>query len=253
MQKETAALVDDVMFGHDADLREFLDTRSAFLNDELAKLYGLPPVGVAVGKDLVKTALGDDSPRTGFLTQGSFLALNAHATTTSPTRRGKFVREALLCQAIPAPPADVNPTFPADPAGTKRTMREKLEQHRKDPSCAGCHQLTDPIGLAFENFDAIGAYRTMDAGKPIDASGELDGMRFTDARQLSRNLRNLPGTGQCLARNLFRYATGHVETDGEEPALAAVLGTYEKSGDHLRPLVQALVASPAFLYAEARR
>ena len=175
MRQETLRTIEDIV-SRDADFRELFDGETAFVNSELATLYGLPAPS---GGDFTKVALPKQGMRSGLLGQGSFLALNAHADSTSPTRRGKFIREVLLCQAIPPPPPNVKTTLPEDPAGqAPRTMRQKLAQHRSVAACASCHARMDPIGLGLENFDAIGAYRSTDVGQPIDASGDLDGVTF---------------------------------------------------------------------------
>jgi hypothetical protein len=242
MRAETLQTVSELAFG-DADFRDLLSSRVTFVNDELARLYALPPPGRR--SELVRVELPEAVPRVGYLGQGSFLALNARAKATSPTLRGKFIRESLLCQNIPDPPPDTNTVLPPDSAAVKRTMREKLEIHSTNPTCAGCHRMIDPVGLAFEHFDALGAYRTTDGGRPIDASGELDGARFDNARDLAGILRR-GGAMPCLLRNFFRHAAGRLETNGEEIALAELARGFEQAGFRFGALARALVASPAF-------
>jgi hypothetical protein len=251
MRSETLQVLDDLIFGQDADYREIFDTRTTFVNGELAKLYGVTaPSGTA----FAKTTLPDTGVRAGLLGQGSFLALNAHATTTSPTLRGKFIREVLLCQAIPPPPPDVVTTLPEDPdSGTPRTMRQKLQVHREVASCAACHQVMDPLGLALENFDAIGAYRTTDAGQTIDPSGDLDGARFSGPRELATLLKQHPDVASCIARSLYRHATGHVEAGGEEPAVTTLATELQANGYRFRSLMLGVVRSAGFVYAAPLR
>ncbi len=245
MRSETLQVLSELAFGAAVDFRTFLDNNFTFVNDDLAKVYGLPLPNKKA--ELVRVALPDGSPRLGYLGQASFLALNARAKATSPTLRGKFVREILLCQTIPDPPPDTSTVLPPDPvAGTKRTMREKLDAHRTNPSCAGCHNLIDPIGFAFEHFDPIGAYRATDAGKAIDASGELDGQRYTNARELVGLLRGNPNTMACVVRNFYRHAAGRLESDGEEVALVELNKSFEKAGFSFTGLARGLVESTAF-------
>jgi Protein of unknown function (DUF1592)/Protein of unknown function (DUF1588)/Protein of unknown function (DUF1595)/Protein of unknown function (DUF1585)/Protein of unknown function (DUF1587) len=248
MRTETLNVLDDLIFNGDNDYRQLFDTTTTFVNTELAKLYGLPAV---TGTAFVKTTLPATSPRAGFLGQGSFLAAGSHADSGSPTRRGKFIREVLLCRAVPSAPPDVDTTFPVDaPGAAKRTTRQKLEQHRTlGASCATCHQMMDPIGLGLENFDGIGAYRTMEVGKPIDASGDLDGVAFTDARGLGAALKNHPDVGSCLARGVLRYAMGHLETAGEQSVVDAVAQQFATDGYRFRSLLFSVVASAGFRYA----
>jgi hypothetical protein len=244
MREETARFMASIALAPNVDYRTMFDSRETFVNAELAALYGLPAVA---GADFVPVTLPDDGLRAGFLGQGSFLALNSHATSTSPTYRGKFIQEMLRCQSIPPPPMNV-PPLPDDAAAANQTMRQKLEMHREVEPCRTCHQLMDPMGLAFENFDAMGVFRTMDVGQVIDASGELDGQPFTGPRELVTMLRNDPLVGRCAARNLFRYALGHVEgVEGNEaPAVDQIVSAFEGSQYQFTSLVQAIVTSPAF-------
>jgi hypothetical protein len=182
------------------------------------------------------------------LGHASLLSLLSHASASSPTLRGKFVREILLCQSIPAPPPNVNTTLP-DTQGAV-TMREKLALHASG-ACAGCHSLMDPIGLALENFDGIGAYRETDNGAAIDASGELDGVPFADAAGLAQALSQHARFPECVARTMYRYSMGHLEEDGEEPAIASLLTSFSGSGYKLRDLMLATAQLPGFRYVGA--
>jgi hypothetical protein len=246
MRSETLKMVSDIVMTRDADYRELFDSKTTFVNDELAKLYGLP---APAGHDFAKATLPDSGMRAGFLGQASFLALNAHADSTSPTRRGKFIREVLLCQAIPPPPPNVDTTLPTDPPGTTPlTMRQKLEKHRSEATCATCHKVMDPIGLGLENFDGIGAYRATEAGLTIDASGDLDGTAFTNARELGTALKNHPAVSSCVARSVFRYAIGHIETIGEESVIQALSAKLSTDGFRFRSLLETAASSAGFRY-----
>jgi hypothetical protein len=244
MREETARFMANIALAPNVDYRTMFDSRETFVNAELAALYGLPAVA---GGDFVPVTLPEDGLRAGFLGQASFLALNSHATSTSPTYRGKFIQEMLRCQAVPPPPMNV-PPLPDDATAGNQTMRQKLEMHREVEPCRTCHELMDPMGLAFENFDAMGVFRTMDAGQVIDASGELNGQPFAGPRELVALLRNDPLVGQCAARNLYRYALGHVEgAEGNEaPAIDQIVSSFEGSQFQFTSLVQAIVTSPAF-------
>ena len=243
MRGETLRVLDDLAWNTAADFRDVLETRTTFLNAELAKLYGVP---APAGTGFVKTTLPNDGMRLGLLGQGSFLALNAHADSTSPTRRGKFIREVLLCQAVPPPPPDVDTTLPPNTGTTGLTMRQRLEKHRALPACASCHRMMDPIGLGLENFDGVGAFRTTEIGQTIDASGDLDGTAFRDPRELAGALKNHPDFAACLTRTVFRFATGHVETTGEEPTVLAISKNVAGDGYRFRSLLLGLVMSPSF-------
>jgi hypothetical protein len=155
------------------------------------------------------------------------------------------MREMLLCQAIPAPPPDV-PPFPEATGGT---AREKLAMHRAVEPCKSCHAVTDPIGLGLENFDGIGAFRTTDGGQTIDASGDLDGVAFTGPRGLATALKNHPDSTTCIARNVYRYALGHLEGDGEEDSIKLLAKDFKDQTYKFRALLEGVVKSPGFAYA----
>jgi hypothetical protein len=129
------------------------------------------------------------------------------------------------------------------------TMRDRLEMHRSVARCAGCHALMDPIGLAFENFDAIGAYRETDNGHELDTSGDIDGATFADPKELATLLRDMPTASECLVRQLYRYAVAHVETSGELPVIAGLSQSFDDSGHSFPQLLRAVVQSDGFRYA----
>jgi hypothetical protein len=244
MREETARFMANIALTPNTDYRTMFDSRDTFVNSELAQLYGLPAVP---GTDFVAVTLPESGMRAGFLGQASFLALNAHATGTSPTYRGKFIQEMLRCVNIPPPPMNV-PPLPDDANAATETMRQKLEMHRSVDPCRTCHAIMDPMGLAFENFDAMGTFRTMDVGQMIDPSGDLDGQPFAGPRELETLLRNDAKVGECAARNLYRYALGHVEgAEGNEaPAINQIVTAFSGSQFQFTSLVQAIVTSPAF-------
>lgn len=249
MRREVTLLIDDIVFERDADLREMLDSRDTFMNAELARLYQHPePVSEA---GFAAVTHPENSPRAGILTTGAFLALNAHATVTSPTHRGRFIRQFLLCQEIPPPPPGVTTTLPEpDPNVGPETLRQRLERlHLAEPSCAGCHSLMDPIGFALESFDPIGAYRTTENGLPVDTRGYLDGEAFKDAKQLAGLLRERTEVAACLSRMTYRYATGHLETGGETRVLRSLSEAFAGSGFSFQELVMAVVTSDGFRFA----
>ncbi|HXK17173.1 MAG TPA: DUF1592 domain-containing protein, partial [Polyangiaceae bacterium] len=158
MQTELEMRVNDMVFNTRGDYLSLLDSKTTFVNDELAKFYGLPATGSG---DFRQVTIPADSPRAGILGSGAILAGLSLPERTGPTRRGKFIRETLLCQAIPPPPAGVIPQLPT-PTDPTATMRERLMQHRSGPTCNACHALMDPLGFGLESFDAVGQYRTME-------------------------------------------------------------------------------------------
>jgi hypothetical protein len=165
----------------DRSVLDFLDARFTYLNETLARHYGIDGVK---GNQFRRVTLAGDQ-RAGILTQASILTVTSNPTRTSPVKRGKWVLEQLLGTPPPPPPPDV-PELVDDKQGElKGTLRQRMEQHRVNPSCASCHRAMDPIGFGLENFDAIGRWRTQDGGQPIDASGEMpDKKRFNGPIQL---------------------------------------------------------------------
>lgn len=249
MREEILRDVGDVIFTRDADYRELLGGTTTFINDELARLYGLPSPGA--GGDFAPVELPASTQRGGLLGTAGILALNAHATTTSPTHRGKFVREYLLCQDIPPPPPGVVTSLDPEMGAGPLTLRQRLSRHRADPACGGCHALMDPIGLGLENFDPIGVFRDREAGQPIDASAELDGASFSGARQLGQVLGRHPQLADCAARQLYRHATGHVEEPGEQRSIRLLGEAFAERGYHFRDLILRLIVSDGFRLADS--
>ena len=240
---ETLAVLEAIVFDEDGDFRSALTTRNTFIERRLAAIYGVPAPSV---EEAAWTVLPADNGRRGILGHASFLMLNAHNSTSSATLRGKFVRERLLCQLMPPPPADVDTSIP-EPDASAPTLRDRVEVHLEDPSCSGCHQLMDPIGLGFENFDAIGKWRTTEAGATIDASGELDGVSFADAWEMAQAVGQHEAFGPCLARNLYQYTTGAVVADGEEELVDWLGEAFVADGHRVRDLVLRIVESPGFV------
>jgi hypothetical protein len=242
MREETRRLIDDVVWDRNADYRGIFDSDHTFVNADLAALYGVAaPAGSGFGVVSMPAA----QRRAGVLGQAAFNTLFAHVSTTSPTLRGKFVRERLLCQPIPAPPGNVVQSLPPDTEA--KTMREKLIAHQADPSCAGCHVMMDDIGLALESYDAIGAFRTKDNGVTLDTSVDVDDIgKFDGAAALGALLRSRSDVGACVTKNLFRAATGHAETAGEQGRIDALAARFADSGYRLQDLLVELVADDAF-------
>jgi len=240
-REETLLGIDAIVFA-DEDWRTFFTTRRTFLDPVLASLYN---VRSPAREGFAETTLPDDGLRAGFLGQASFLALQAHPTSSSATLRGAFLREVLLCQPIPAPPADVDTSIPEADA-TSPTLRQRIETHLSDPTCAGCHQLTDPIGLGLENFDGLGATRLTENDATIDASGDLDGASFGGPVALGSAVAAHPRVGPCLTETLYRYATARSLSDGEDALVDWHAAGFEESGYRVRALLTDIATSPGF-------
>jgi hypothetical protein len=242
MQNETLLLINDVVWTRDADARELFSADYTFVDKDLAELYGYTG---AVGSGFARVTLPAEQKRAGILGQASFLTRGAHDKETSPTRRGNFVREAILCDPVPPPPPSVTPVLPQD--GAPMTVKEKLKQHMQDPTCKNCHGLMDPVGFALENFDPIGQYRTTDQGFPIDTTAQVDDLgAFSSAPELAALLTEDKRTSYCMVEKLYRQSMGHLETEGEQPAVDDLREAFSAKNHSIRSLLVELCASPAF-------
>ncbi len=254
MRQETEAFINDVLWSGDGKLTTMLTAPYSFINDKLASIYSMPGI---TGAALVKRDL-DPGRRRGLLTQPSFLALRSYAVLTSPVHRGLFVRERLLCQAMPSPPAndpDGNPVDTTPPAADpSKTTREIYAQMTDHPFCGGCHVLLNPPGLAFEGYDAIGRSRSTENGKPIDSSGQMTGTRdldghFTGILDLTDKLARSQEVRDCMAGTMLMYATGSEAS--ELGCEVAKLGAAFTAADtDIRKLIVALTRSDAFRFRQ---
>ena len=218
--RETEMLFESVI-REDRNVTDLLTADYTFLNERLARHYGIPNI---YGSHFRRVALTGDSRR-GMLGHGSILALTSHAERTSPVVRGKWVLENILGTPPPPPPPDVPSLMENQPGEKPRTMRERMAQHRANPTCAGCHKLMDPIGFALENFDAVGAWRTNEAGGPIDASAELpDGTGVSGAVSLRSALVKRPDVFvTTMTEKMLTYALGRGLTYRDMPAVRAIV------------------------------
>ena len=213
----------------------------------LFSVYGVAqPAGYQVGTPIAIT----NGQRAGLLTQAAFLARNAHADQSSPVHRGIVVRENLLCTPIPAPPANVNNAPPQ--VSTATSTRERFTQHSLDPNCANCHTLMDPIGLGFEHYDAVGAYRTNDGTGPVDSKGQVTGglgelgTPFDGAVELANKLADAPEVSECVTKQWFRFSLGRIESTDDSCSLQSVRDSFRASGGNVRTLLSQIVLSDAF-------
>jgi hypothetical protein len=237
MMAETLGFTTDVMMSS-GSLEKLLTGNATVTDPSLAQLYGVAPGATA-----------DPTQRAGVLTQASFLAMHATATDSHPVKRGAVVLRRLLCMEV-EPPKDMDVGQPAQPAPGVST-RDRFAEHARN-ACATCHQLMDPIGFAFEEFDAIGAYRTKDQGKPIDSSGLLtvgsEQLKFGNAVDLARQLSQSSQVRDCVARQWMRYLTRRTETPGDQASLQAAGDAFKRSSWDLRELLVALTRSNSFTH-----
>ncbi len=242
MRTETELFCEAIV-REDRSILDFLDGRFTFLNERLAKHYGIDGV---TGSEFRRVEL-DGAQRGGVLTQASILTVSSYPTRTSPVIRGKWVLENLLDTPPPPPPPDVPPLDEAA-VGTTVSMREQLEKHRSNAVCAGCHSRMDPIGFGLENYDAIGRYRTADGNFPIDPSGTLpNGKSFAGAAELKAILRADPQTfTRALSQKLLTYALGRGLESYDRAAIATITNRVQQSDYRFSALVQAIVDSVPF-------
>ena len=178
MRRETELFVAAIV-REDRSILDFLDGKFTFLNERLARHYGIDGVS---GTDFRRVALPADGVRGGVITQASVLTVSSYATRTSPVLRGRWILDNILAAPPPEPPPDI-PNLDDKGVGTATSVRQQLERHRADPTCASCHKRMDPLGFGLENFDGIGAWRTLEGTVPIDASGTLPDGRSSRARR----------------------------------------------------------------------
>ena len=240
-REQTLRTVVDHLLTQNADYRDLYTTRKTFISSALAPIYGVP-----AGNGWVPYEFPEGSPRTGILTQVSFLALHSHPGRSSPTRRGKALRELVMCQVVPRPPANVDFSAVENPKSPIKTQRERVAIHLQNPVCAGCHRITDPIGLSLENFDGAGSFRTTERGAPIDASGNLGSKTFNNAIGLGTALHDEPALSSCLVQRSYAYATGGAVTAADKPMLTYLNERFAAQGYRYRALLRAIALSPAF-------
>ncbi len=246
MKSEAQMLFEQVAF-HGLPADQLLTAQFAYLSDPLAQFYGLPALGSAQPQ---RVDLTGNQQRRGMLSQGLFLTVTSHANITSPVLRGKYVLSELLCQTVPLPPPTVNQTLNPDPTGML-TLRQGLEGHLSNPTCAACHGLMDPIGFGLENYNNIGAYRTLDGTLPVDSSGTLPGgQKFQGEQDLARIIGSDPKFASCLASKLYTYALGRtpdLTNPLEDVTVSSLTDGFKMGGLQFGQLVANIAASPTFL------
>lgn len=245
MHNEVLLLVDDLVNRRDTDVRKLFSERRAYVNRDLATHYGLLVEG-ASALTYVPVDLGPDSERAGILGLGAFLTMNAHAVHTSPTLRGKYILERVLCSMVPPPPDSVDLDLSDDETEGGGTLRDTLEAHRDDPECSACHAIMDPPGYLFEHFDPTGAWRETDHGHPIDSSGELLGEPLSGAGELGDLLAGHERVGPCMVQQLYRHAHGRLDTEADAVTLDQLSAAFAADGYRFRALLRAVVTHDSF-------
>ena len=244
-RRETEMLFSTIVHD-DRPIVELLDADYTFVDERLARHYGIPNVH---GSYFRRVPLDEASPRRGLLGQGSMLTATSVATRTSPVVRGKWILENLLGTPAPIPPPGTDTNLEKDPEAVKATsLRQRLEAHRSSPACASCHKIMDPIGLSLENFDLVGTWRERDGRTPIDASGQLvDGTPLGGPGDLRRALLNRRDAFVTTAtERLFTYALGRPVQYADMPTVRAIVRRAAASDYRFSSIVLGIVESAPF-------
>lgn len=250
MDAELPAFVEHVLWSADRRLSSLLTAPIGFASGPLASLYGVQ--GTSSGSPSL--VMLDPAQRVGVLTQAGVLAVHSLPNQSSPVARGKLVRERFFCQTPPPPPPDLNVTPPE--VDLSKSTRERFAEHTASAACSVCHELMDPLGFAFESYDAIGRYRERDGERPIDTSGwvaksaDADGP-FQNVRELADKLAASSEVQDCVATQWFRYAFGRHEGPADACSLANVEQAFTASGGDLIELLVALTQTESFRYRGA--
>ncbi|MDA0892880.1 MAG: DUF1592 domain-containing protein [Proteobacteria bacterium] len=243
-KEQTLRTLTHLLLEEETDYRDIFTSRKTFISGALGPIYRVP---VDNPDGWLPYEFPEGSAWAGIHTHLSFQALFSHPGKSSPTLRGQAVREHLLCQKIPEPPGDVDfSDFNDDANAVNRTARQRLSAHNEEASCAGCHKLMDPIGLAMETFDGAGQLRTMENGVVIDTTGELDGISYNDAVGLGEALRQNPSAPACVTNRLYAYGTGRSPVPAERQWMAYLEEKFAQTGYKIPDLLREMVLSDAF-------
>ena len=246
-REQSLRTIVDLLVTNNGDYRDLFTTKKTFINRNLGALYKVPVAKAGVDGWAPYT-FGPDDNRAGLLTLVAFLMLDpTHEGRSSPTIRGKTIRELFLCQKVPTPPPNVNFAVVQDTSNPMyKTARARLTAHRDNPTCAGCHALTDPTGLSLENYDAVGTYRAAENGVSIDVSGTFEGRTYKGAIGLEQTLRDSPSLPDCLVRRVYEYGVGRSTTASDREWLDYVDQRFAHDGHSLRGLIRTIAGSKSF-------
>jgi hypothetical protein len=245
MTAETTAFVSNVVFDGDSKLDTLLTAKYSFVNQPLAQLYGMTGV---TGTASVNKML-DPTQRSGLLTQSAFLTITGASDGSNPVKRGRKIYERFQCGILPPPPNNVPPPKPASAGGT---TRERFEEHDQNPCAQACHNIMDPRGFGFEHYDGLGAYRTIDNGKPVNSASSftIDGVekKFADAVELSNILAQSAEVRGCFVMQLARFALLRADTTADQYSLNTAYSAFTNGGNSVKELLVGLAKSRTFRY-----
>jgi hypothetical protein len=243
MRREVELLFDSIV-REDRSIKDLLTAEYTFVDEVLAKHYGIPNV---LGTRFQRVALTDPN-RFGLIGKGGILTMTALANRTSPVARGKYVLEVLIGSPPPNPPANVPPLKEAGDNEKVLSVRERMIQHRDNSACRACHQIMDPIGMALENFDAVGLWRTRDGGIVIDPSGTMYEGSPLEGPVGVRNavLKHSDAYLLNFTQNLLAYGLGRVLDHRDMPTVRAIAREAARNNDRFSSFVMGVVRSPLF-------
>jgi hypothetical protein len=245
-QEETLRTVIDLTLRSNDDIRNLMTTQKTDISRVLASIYDVP---FNFRDEWMTYEFPKSAGRSGILTQVSTLSMFSHPGRSSPTKRGVAIMDVFLCEPTPLPPANVDFSIVNNTSGPLKTVRERLTAHATNPTCASCHNHSDPIGLTLENFDSLGVYRQTENGSAIDVSGALQGKTFVGAQGLGRYLHDNPKYPACVARKLYSYGLGANSEDVDASAYKAAYKSFVDGGYKLRTLLKAMVTAPNYFSA----
>ncbi|WP_296305581.1 DUF1592 domain-containing protein [Pseudomonas sp.] len=246
-QEQLLRTIVDLLVTNKGDYRDLFTTRKTFLNRNLAALYQVPVEEGGI-EGWVPHTFAPSEKRAGILTLAGFLMLDpTHEGRSSPTIRGKTVRELFLCEPVPAPPPNVNFAAVQNTGDlVHRTARERLSIHQENPACAGCHAITDPIGLSMENYDASGAFRTHENGALIDASGVYEGKSYKNVLDLQQLMRASASASSCVVQRAFEYGVGRAVNPSQEKWLEHAIDRFASDSYQFPALLRRIATSRSF-------
>jgi hypothetical protein len=240
-REETLKFLVDQLMTKSGDYRDIFTSRETFINRTLAAVYNVPYPST---EPWARFTFPEQSERSGILTQVTFLSLAAHPGSSSPTIRGVKLYESFMCLALPPPPPDVD--FSKVQATEKGTVRTRLIEHKTNPGCFGCHNVSDPPGLALERFDGLGQHRVLENGAPIDVSAEIGGKKFAGSVGLGQFLHDNPVVPQCLVRNVHYYGVGRGLDSNDDEYLTRQRRAFAEKGYRVPELMRSILNDPHF-------
>lgn len=246
-EEQALRTIVDLLVTNNGDYRDLFTTRKTFLNRNLSALYEIAADEQTVTGWAPHT-FGPETPRAGLFTFAAFLMLDpSHEGRSSPTIRGKNIRELFLCQTVPPPPPNVDFGLLQDTQNAVyKTARERLVVHMKVPTCAGCHAVMDPVGLSLENYDGVGTYRGTENNSLIDASGTFEGKSYKNAIELQQLMRESPALTGCLTKRVYEYGVGRPVVAGERELMTYLRERFAKDRYTIAGLMRTIATSNAF-------